>query len=50
MAWEVNGTEEFADWFDGLTEPEQGAVIAVEKLYEQHLADIEAAGLFDDTD
>lgn len=32
MAWEVNGTDEFADWFGGLTEPEADEVIAVVEL------------------
>lgn len=32
MAWEVNGTDEFAEWFGRLDEPEQDEVIAVVEL------------------
>lgn len=32
MAWEVNGTVEFAEWFGRLDEPEQDEVIAVVEL------------------
>jgi hypothetical protein len=36
MAWEINGTDQFADWYSSLTEAEQDAVIAVvEFLAEQ---------------
>ena len=35
MQWEINGTDEFADWFESLTEAEQDQVIAVvERLAE----------------
>jgi len=29
MAWDVEGTHDFDEWFDGLTEGERGAVIHV---------------------
>ena len=29
MAWEINGTDQFADWYSSLTEAEQDGVIAV---------------------
>ena len=32
MAWEINGTDEFAEWFGRLEEPEQDEVIAVVEL------------------
>lgn len=32
MAWEVEGTDEFGDWFGGLTEAEREDVIAVVDL------------------
>ncbi len=32
MAWEVNGIDEFAEWFGRLDEPEQDEVIAVVEL------------------
>jgi len=32
MAWEVNGTDEFADWFGALAEAQQDEVIAVVEL------------------
>jgi hypothetical protein len=28
MAWELEGTDEFAEWFDGLSDDEKGDVIA----------------------
>jgi hypothetical protein len=28
MIWEIEGTDEFSEWFDGLTEPEREDVIA----------------------
>ncbi len=36
MAWEVSGTDEFAQWFGDLTEPEQDPVIAVVELLAEH--------------
>lgn len=36
VAWEINGTDEFADWFGGLTEPEADEVIAVVELLAEH--------------
>jgi len=36
VAWEVSGTDEFADWFSGLTEPEADEVIAVVELLAEH--------------
>lgn len=36
MTWEVSGTDEFADWFSGLTEPEADEVIAVVELLAEH--------------
>ena len=36
MVWEVNGTDEFADWFGRLTQPEQDNVIAVVELLAEH--------------
>ena len=36
MQWEINGTDEFADWFESLTEAQQDQVIAVvERLAEK---------------
>lgn len=36
MQWEINGTDQFADWFDALSEGEQDEIIAVvERLAEQ---------------
>ena len=32
MAWEINGTDQFADWYATLTGPAQDAVIAVVEL------------------
>ena len=32
MAWEINGTDRFADWYGDLTEPQQDSVIAVVEL------------------
>jgi len=36
MAWEVNGTDEFVQWFGDLTEPEQDPVIAAVELLAEH--------------
>lgn len=36
MAWDVNGTDEFADWFGELAESEQDEVIAVVELLAEH--------------
>ncbi|WP_420618706.1 type II toxin-antitoxin system RelE/ParE family toxin [Candidatus Poriferisocius sp.] len=36
MTWEVNGTDEFADWFGGLTESEQDEVVVVVELLAEH--------------
>ena len=36
MAWEINGTDEFADWYGALTDAEQDAVIAVVELLAEH--------------
>lgn len=44
MAWEINGTDEFAEWLGRLDEPEQNEVIAVpeaERLYERYLTEID---------
>jgi len=32
VAWEINGTDRFADWYGDLTEPQQDSVIAVVEL------------------
>ncbi|MFT5531779.1 MAG: hypothetical protein ACI91O_001809 [Candidatus Poriferisodalaceae bacterium] len=32
MVWEINGTDQFADWYSSLSKPEQDAVIAVVEL------------------
>lgn len=36
MAWEVNGTDEFADWFGELNGSEQDPIIAVVELLAEH--------------
>ena len=41
MAWEINGTDEFADWFGGLTEAEQDPVIAVIELLAEQGPDLD---------
>ena len=35
MAWQINGTDEFAEWFGRLAESEQDEVIAVVELLAQ---------------
>ncbi len=42
MAWEVEGTDEFAGWFDGLNDQEQVSVgrvveLLVERWYDEHV-------------
>ncbi|HEC11515.1 MAG TPA: hypothetical protein ENI86_18415 [Acidimicrobiales bacterium] len=36
MAWEVSGTDEFAQWFGSLSEAEQDPIIAVVELLAEH--------------
>jgi hypothetical protein len=36
VSWEVEGTNEFSEWFDGLNDAEQASVIAVVDLLEEH--------------
>jgi hypothetical protein len=36
VSWEVEGTDEFSEWFDGLNDAEQASVIAVVDLLEEH--------------
>lgn len=41
MSWEVEGTNEFSEWFDGLNDAEQASVIAVVDLLEEHGATLQ---------
>jgi len=36
VAWEINGTDEFADWFGALPETDQDEVIAVVELLAEY--------------
>lgn len=45
MQWEINGTDEFADRFESLTEAEQDQVPKAERLYEQYLKTLKQEGL-----
>jgi hypothetical protein len=41
VSWEVEGTNEFSEWFDGLNDAEQASVIAVVDLLEEHGATLQ---------
>jgi hypothetical protein len=36
MAWEVNTTDFFVEWYSSLTEPEQDEIIAIVELLAEH--------------
>ncbi len=36
MAWEVNTTDSFVEWYSSLTEPEQDEIVAIVELLGEH--------------